>query len=210
MKDLGVFVWQHRRARPLPNVNRVDDHERLTAIYDEHAHRVYAYALRHCGHSGADDVLAETFAIAWRRRETVPDDPLGWLLVTARNVISSTRRAEQRRQRLTSLLAEQPTGAHSPAGDVVQHRLELLQALDRLSQREREALLLVAWDGLDTRQAALVAGCTPRAFRARLARARARLAAAMLQPEPPDPEPPTHPITPAPRGLSNEPRSAAA
>jgi RNA polymerase sigma-70 factor (ECF subfamily) len=198
-------MWRLRGRRALPSVNQIDDHERLTAIYDQHAHRVYAYALRHCGRNRADDVLAETFAIAWRRRDQVPDDPVGWLLVTARNVISGARRAEHRRLRLTALLAEQPTGHHSSAGEVAQHRQELLQALDRLSQREREALLLVAWDGLDSRQAALVAGCTQRAFRARLARARARLTAELLQPDDSDTLT-NHPS----KGLSNEPRSATA
>ncbi len=200
-------MWQPRGPGALPSVSQVDDHERLTAIYDKQAHRVYAYALRHCGPGAADDVLAETFAIAWRRRDQLPDDPVGWLLVTARNVISGARRAEHRRQRLTALLAEQPEGHHSAAGDVVQHRQELLEALDRLSQREREALLLVAWDGLDTHQAALVAGCSQRAFRARLARARARLAASMLPPDTSDPDTFTSPIT---KGLGNEPRSASA
>jgi RNA polymerase sigma-70 factor (ECF subfamily) len=188
-------------------VNNIDDHERLTAIYDEHAHRVYAYALRHCGPGGADDVLSETFAIAWRRRAKVPDDPLGWLLVTARNVISSTRRAEHRQVRLTALLADQPGGHHISAGDVVQHRQELLHALDQLSEREREALLLVAWDGLDNRQAASVAGCTPRAFRARLARARARLTASMQASDTTEPHHFSIPIT---KGLGHEPRSASA
>src|ERR1044072_4297904 len=100
-------MWQPRAARPLPTVSQIDEHERLTAIYDQYAHRVYAYALRHCGPGGADDVLAETFAIAWRRRDKVPDDPLGWLLVTARHVISGIRRAEHRRVRLAAALAEQ-------------------------------------------------------------------------------------------------------
>jgi len=200
-------MWRLAGVGPLPSVRRIDEHERLTAIYDEHAHRVYAYALRHTGPAAADDVLAETFAIAWRRRDQLPADSLGWLLVTARNVISSARRAEHRRLRLSELLAEQSPGHHSSAGDVVQHRQELLHALDQLSQREREALLLVAWDGLDNRQAALVAGCTPRAFRTRLARARARLAAALLPPDHSDPEPFTTSIS---KGPVNEPRSATA
>ena len=200
-------MWQHCGPGALPSVTQVNDHERLTAIYDEHAHRVYAYALRHCGSGGADDVLAETFAIAWRRRDKIPPDPIGWLLVTARNVISSARRAEHRRLRLTALAAEQLPGHHSSAGDVVQHRQELLEALGQLSEREREALLLVAWDGLDNSQAAQVADCSQRAFRARLARARARLAASMLQPDASDSDTFTSPIS---KGLGNEPRSASA
>jgi DNA-directed RNA polymerase specialized sigma24 family protein len=52
-----------------------------------------------------------------------------------------------------------------------------------LSPREREALLLVAWEGLDPQRAARVVGCAPAAFRARLYRARRQLAA-QLKPMP--------------------------
>ncbi|MCG2801787.1 MAG: hypothetical protein L6311_06800, partial [Cellulomonas sp.] len=45
----------------------------------------------------------------------------------------------------------------------------------RLSDTEREALLLAAWDGLTPQQAAQVAGCSVAAFTKRLSRARARL-----------------------------------
>ena len=51
------------------------------------------------------------------------------------------------------------------------------EAIGTLSAPEREALLLVAWEGLEPRRAARVVGCTPAAFRARLYRARRRLAA---------------------------------
>lgn len=44
-----------------------------------------------------------------------------------------------------------------------------------LSVREREALLLVAWEGLEPGRAARAAGCTPAAFRVRLHRARRRV-----------------------------------
>ena len=55
--------------------------------------------------------------------------------------------------------------------------MELTDALRVLTEREREALLLVAWDGLSPRDAAVVAGCSSSAFRVRLHRARGRVAA---------------------------------
>ena len=183
------------------------DHERLTAVYDKYARRVYAYAVRHCGPSDADDVLSETFAVAWRRRDALPAEPLGWLLVTARNVISSRRRADQRRTRLADLLSDVVEQRHPAADELVVHRHELLNALDSLSDREREALLLVAWDGLDTLGAATVAGCSPRAFRARLMRARARLTAATLPADISDPELQDRPNQ---KGLHHEHRPASA
>ena len=165
-------------------MSETERRDRLAAVYDECAPRVYAYAVRHCGPSDADDVLAETFAVAWRRLDVVPDRPIGWLIVTARNVIAGRRRADRRDVELARLFAEHTELAGAPvapgADELVVQRTVLLSALDTLSVREREALLLTAWDGLDHRDAARVARCTPRAFRARLMRARARLAAALL------------------------------
>jgi RNA polymerase sigma-70 factor (ECF subfamily) len=58
-----------------------------------------------------------------------------------------------------------------------------------LSEREREALLLVAWEGLDSRRAAQVVGCSPAAFRVRLHRARRRVADALETESNPAPHP---------------------
>nr|WP_246390462.1 sigma factor [Nocardioides soli] len=52
-------------------VRETEARDRLAAVYDECAPRVYAYAVRHCGPTEADDVVAETFAIAWRRLEAL-------------------------------------------------------------------------------------------------------------------------------------------
>jgi RNA polymerase sigma-70 factor, ECF subfamily len=51
----------------------------------------------------------------------------------------------------------------------------VLQALARLSDGDREALILVAWEGLSTAEGATAFGCSPTAFRVRLHRARRRL-----------------------------------
>jgi RNA polymerase sigma-70 factor, ECF subfamily len=52
-------------------------------------------------------------------------------------------------------------------------------AIAALSKREREALLLVAWEDLDPSRAAQVVGCSAAAFRVRLHRARRHVAAAL-------------------------------
>lgn len=150
---------------------------RLARLYDRWAVNVHAYARRHCGPDGADDVLAETFLVAVRRIEDVPADELPWLLVVARNVIANQRRSARRRGNLDAVVMSRPVATHSPAGEVAEERLEMARALGSLTDVEREALLLVAWDGLSLAAAAQVAGCRERAFRARLSRARRRLAA---------------------------------
>lgn len=138
---------------------------------------VRAYVLRRAP-VVVDDVVAETFLAAWRRLDTIGEDPLPWLLAVARRALANQLRAERRREALTRRLRREPVGAYtweppdsmSPA---------LADAMASLSWREREALLLVAWEGLDPARAAVAAGCTAAAFRVRLHRARRRVAAAL-------------------------------
>lgn len=175
-------MWHRGVREALPVVRETEPRDRLAAIYDECAPRVYAYAVRHCGRADADDVVAETFAVAWRRMDVLPDPAIGWLLVTARHVISSRRRADRRHLDLAARVAATTSAPTEPAAeDVAVRRRTVLDALATLSEREREALLLTAWDGLDHATAAAVAGCSSRAFRARLMRARARLTAALSE-----------------------------
>jgi RNA polymerase sigma-70 factor (ECF subfamily) len=51
----------------------------------------------------------------------------------------------------------------------------VLEGLAALSEPDREALILVAWDGLDNHEAATVAGCSAATFAVRVHRARRRL-----------------------------------
>jgi MFS family permease len=48
------------------------DLERFTALYEEHLPRVWAYAVARAGRQHAEEVVGETFAIAWRRRGAIP------------------------------------------------------------------------------------------------------------------------------------------
>src|SRR4051794_38866283 len=117
-----------RRCRPA-------DDERFRRLYASHAGDVVRYALRRVSTpDAAEDVAAETFAVAWRRRAEAPDDPLPWLYRIAWNVIAHERRAARRRAALVGRLAAQPLApAAAPAS------LEpLLAALARLSERDRE------------------------------------------------------------------------
>jgi RNA polymerase sigma factor (sigma-70 family) len=163
----------------------VTDHEstspaqRFTALYADAAPRVYLYAARHVGPDHADDVVSEAFTVAWRRLDDVPagDGLLPWMLVVARNVIANQRRSQGRKERLAhdaELVGRLETVTADVAVDVAE-RDALIRALADLSEREREAVLLVGWDGLTSRDAATVAGCSPGAFNVRLHRARQRL-----------------------------------
>ncbi|MEJ3743050.1 RNA polymerase sigma factor [Actinomycetes bacterium KLBMP 9797] len=152
---------------------------RFVALWTEHAPRVMAYALRHVDPDTAQDVVSETFLVAWRRLARVPDDPLPWLIVVARNTIANQRRSGHRQARVAAELERlRQVAEPAAAADVLAtERAAVLAALAALTDREREALLLVAWDGLSPQQAAKVAGCSLPAFHVRLFRARRRLGA---------------------------------
>lgn len=136
---------------------------------------VLAYARRRVAADLADDAVAETFAIAWRRRDEMPEPPLLWLYGIARGVVSNQRRSEKRRTRLVDRLALEPAPvADDPAG-LVSDRIGLAQAFDALDEDDQELLMLVAWEGLGPRQGARVLGCSAGAFRVRVHRARRNL-----------------------------------
>src|SRR5262249_4621743 len=148
-------------------------------LFSTHYWAVRAYVLRRVPAASAEDVLAETFLIAWRRLDTLGDDPLPWLFGVARRVMANQQRAERRRGALAARLVELVGGQTDHWEPPAAMSEELAVAMVRLSPQEREALLLVAWEGLDSGRAARAAGCSPVAFRARLHRARRHVAAAL-------------------------------
>ena len=139
---------------------------------------VRAYALRRAAPDAAQDVVADTFLVAWRRLEDVPEDALPWLYGVARRVLANQRRSAARGAALERRVAGAtvPGGSGDVGEDVADAEL-LRLALGRVPERGREALMLVAWDGLSRARAARAAGCSKAAFAVRLHRARARLAA---------------------------------
>lgn len=124
--------------------------------------------------------------VAWRRWDEVPDPPIGWLLRTAAGVIKNRSRSTRRRDRLTDRIAllNQATAAVSDVADAVVQRDEALRRLASLNDDQREALLLVSWDGLSPDEAAEVLGLRPAAFRKRLSRARELLSRDEPRPKP--------------------------
>jgi RNA polymerase sigma-70 factor (ECF subfamily) len=139
---------------------------------------VLAYASRRTSREEAEEVVAETFIVAWRRLPEVPEDPIPWLLAVARRVLANQRRATGRRRALDQRLGSAPRAGSLVAPDPAEEvgaRMALDNALRHLSEWDREALMLVAWEGLDNRSAAVVLDCSPASFAVRLHRARRRL-----------------------------------
>jgi RNA polymerase sigma-70 factor, ECF subfamily len=158
----------------------VEKRVRFELLYARHAPAVKAYALRRSDASSADDVVAEVFVVCWRRFHELPPDALPWLLGVARRVLSTQRRSERRRAALEDRLAG--TAVESVDGTAGEDCI-LAAALARLSDADRELLLLIAWDELLPGQAAVVLGVKPATARVRLMRARRRLAHALAREE---------------------------
>lgn len=158
-----------------------DDALRFSALFQRYGPRVFSYCRSRSDRSIAEDAVADTFLTAWRLRDDIPDDPLPWLLVLARHALANRLRSLRRSDRLRAALAgiERLATDHPAAEDVVVDRSTLLHAVAQLTPGERDAVLLIAWDGLTQQDAARVAGCSLRTFTARLGRARRRLDRAM-------------------------------
>lgn len=161
--------------------NAVSDiyRHRFERCFGDHYAQVLAFSMRRVsGREIAEDVVADTFAVAWRRRDRIPDPALPWLYAIAAHVIANQYRSARRRHSLAMRLAHE-TGIVATGSDPAEslgRRDAFSAAFARLDEPEREVLRLVAWDGLDTRDAARIFGCSPGAFRVRLHRARRKLA----------------------------------
>jgi len=154
--------------------DRRDPEQRFADLWRDHAPAVLRYARRRVVGTDVDEVVAETFLVAWRRLDEVPDVPLPWLLGVARGVAANLRRSARRRESLHERLAAQPIRLDQDSPD----RSEpppIGRALERLSVADRELLTLLAWDGLTHEQAADALGCSRGALAVRLHRARRRL-----------------------------------
>lgn len=124
-------------------------------------------------------MTSETFLIAWKRFEAIPEDPIPWLLSTARNLLRHSERGRSRRRALEHRLAAEPMGSEGDPPDPGERAEAFAAAFTGLRERDREALTLISWDDLDPAEAALSLGISVAAFRVRLHRARRRLKAAL-------------------------------
>ncbi|TDB82248.1 RNA polymerase sigma factor [Micromonospora sp. KC721] len=161
--------------------------EAFAALFDRHYRKIYAYAARRLGAGLADDIAAETFLIAFDRRDgydRTRADAGPWLYGIAANLIARHARAEVRH--LRALARTGAIGVVEWDGDAVAGRLDAAAVRDRLAQAlaalpapEREVLLLVAWAGLSCQDAATAMDIPAGTARSRLHRARTQMRSAL-------------------------------
>ena len=156
--------------------------DRFSRLYTSHHSAIHAFVVRRGHrHDEADDIVADTFLVLWRRLEDAPKDDaviLAWLYVVARRVASGRLRTSRRRHRLIVKYAQSAQEIVDPH-DVHDDRRRvrsLCAALLALRPVDRELLLLEAWEGLSPPEIGRVLGCSENAVAIRLHRARKRLA----------------------------------
>jgi RNA polymerase sigma-70 factor (ECF subfamily) len=150
---------------------------RLARLVRDHHGQVLAYLRRRLDdwHT-AEELAAETFVVAWRRMETVPEPALPWLYTAARGLLMNEYRKRERRAAARSHLPPVPATAGDPS--VALAGTDRVQAaLARLPARDRELLMLIGWEELSVREAAVVLSVAPSVVSVRLFRARRRLTA---------------------------------
>lgn len=139
------------------------------------------YLLRRTDPDTAEDVLADTLLVLWRRRGDVPaDSELPWCYGVARRCLANAQRAERRRRRLVVRLGglvERHDQRYDGPPDLPDP--DVRRALAALGKRDRELLMLWAWEDLAPADLARTLGVTVGAVHVRLHRARRRFAAAL-------------------------------
>ncbi|MDN3356407.1 RNA polymerase sigma factor [Actinomadura sp. DC4] len=162
-----------------------EEPEEFAAIFDRHAARLRGYAARRLGPDAADDIVSDTFLIAFRRRDSYDAtraNAAPWLYGIATNLIGQRRRAEVRMYRAYARSGADPLiveGHEESVADAVSDGSRLAGALASLKKRDRDALLLHIWGGLSYEELAAALAVPLGTVRSRLHRARRRLREAL-------------------------------
>jgi len=151
-------------------------------LYADTYRKVLAYARRRTrSPSDADDVVAATFLVAWRRIDEAvgAEHPLAWLYGVAYRVLANQRRSARRKTRLSSRVAEATEGLEADIAPEAAESHETLKrvfaAIETLPAADQEVLRLAAFEELSHAEIAQVIGVRPGLVRSRLYRARRRL-----------------------------------
>ena len=153
------------------------DREWFRSLFHENYRPLLAYARRRLDAATADDVVAETFLVAWRRRDAVPSGhERPWLYGIARNVIRNSTRSERRLQAFQQTLRGVPQSRPSDSEAVDEQAEVMRSALCELSEDDREILMLVTWEELPYADVGRVLDISANAVAIRVHRARKRLA----------------------------------
>ncbi|MGP4021507.1 RNA polymerase sigma factor [Saccharopolyspora sp. 5N708] len=168
----------------------MQDSDRFAAIFDRHAAAIHRYLARRIGPELADDLVADTFLAAFGNRERYDlgrRDARPWLYGIATKLVSQHRRAEERAYRHRGAVVpttDEACHAERVATQVTAQAMgqQLGAALAALSQRDRDVLLLIAWEDLTYDEVAAALKIPVGTVRSRLNRARKKTRALLELP----------------------------
>ncbi|WP_231509887.1 RNA polymerase sigma factor [Streptosporangium roseum] len=159
----------------------------FSAVFDTYFSEIHRYVTQRLGPGPAEDVVAEAFLTAFRKRARYDPAKAGvrtWLYGIVTNLIHKHRRTEVRTLRAVD--------RHGPPADAPSHeervaaqvsaeslRPALAEAIARLGRGERDVLLLSALAGLSHEEIAAALGISYGTVGSRLSRARAKIRVAM-------------------------------
>ena len=162
------------------------EHESFRRLFDSAYRPLLAYALRRTQRlEDAEEIVADTLLVAWRRRVEMPDgaEAIPWLYGVARRLIANQRRGQGRRRRLERMLEPLTPAVLDPGelAEAADTTRAVIAASRRLCEDDQEVLRLAAWEGLSREQIAITLGCSENAAALRLRRARQRLRKELLR-----------------------------
>jgi RNA polymerase sigma factor (sigma-70 family) len=182
-----VVVTRPRGPGEIPDTELITsigrgDAEAYTEMLDRHSRAVFRYAWGLADQrSDVDDIVQETFLVAWRRRKDiriVGSSALPWLLTSARNIAMNTNR-QRRSHRIDEI--DEHTGASDAWYRQVEHdeaaqQLRWVQnEIAALDSPDRELCELCLLQDRTYDEAAAMLGLSPVNARKRIQRSRARL-----------------------------------
>lgn len=187
----------HRREKHLSQTKSdadiiaesIRDPRTFGELFDRHWAVIYTFCSRRAGRDG-EDIAAEVFRLAFDHRDRYDPgfpDARPWLFGIAGNSLRTHFRSTQRRERngewVLALLRRESACADELAGSEELAGLsldpELAQALAGLTTIERDALLLLAWEGLEYAEIARALDIPLGTVRSRIHRARQHMRAAL-------------------------------
>ena len=160
-----------------PRQDSLSRDENFARVVTAYRTTLLRYGLRRLDDlASAEDLVADTFVVVWRRLDELPprDQELFWLYAVAGNIVRNMLRGRQRSLRLEARLALE-RAADAPRDFSEENIGLLLAVLAGFSPEEQEMLRLVYWERLTFRQLGLVLGCSENAAGIRVSRLRQRI-----------------------------------
>lgn len=152
-------------------------------LFDRHYRPLHRFLQARGTGDAADDLAAETFVVAFRRRADYDQsraDARPWLFGIAVNLARNEERSERRRLRAVRRIVDRPAEPHGRVLERLDAKtLPLAEALAGLAADERDVLLLYACEDLTYDEVASTLGIAVGTVRSRLHRARSKLRATL-------------------------------